>query len=522
MHALNYEFSQMGRAEAFARQKAQQLGDSVNSPISGFGKLVTGLYAASQAIQYFSDSVRVGAERQQAKVMLETAYGKQAPEITQQVNEYANKYGVDKTQAQQQAAQLRMTMPEKLFSNSDIPKLLETESVFAHQTGMTNDALGRLNYAMQQIAGSAKLMGQDWLQVVNASPALIKQLEQVMHVEDVRALKEKANAMSGADFTKIMVQAMDTLNSESNAAIKAQQNVLAAQGRFHNTLQDNQEKFFRGFDKGFQSLLNSLSTFLNISGDDMQVFGMILGDAMNRISQTIDGISTLVLNANGAISLLEIKWEKFFSTLPDPVQKAFKEIGDAVLGFAEAVAAMKGLQIAKDLAIGAGGKLIRKPIPKGAGAATAGAEVAEGAAAGGLLSKINLLPTAILGWMLHNRLNDIQSDMPGFMKHVQENQNRPNLFESLKDAGKLPDWLTRTITIPPENKQVNIIPKISGEVTIPLNLDIDGQIQKFTIPLQFEAQNQFENMIMNNSNLGRSSWESESSNAGWYPSQQGK
>ena len=335
LRSLNYEFAQGTRqaalqareAAAAARAQASAAAAAeggLGGLASGAGALVAGFFTLQKAMQYFQDSLQEGVKRYQAHTMLATAFsGNDNKEITQAINAVADKYGMDKATTQEQAAQLRMTLPEAQFSNAQIPKLLETESVFAHQTGMSNEGVGRFNYALSQIAASAKLMGQDWLQVVNASPALIKPLQELTGTKDTRALRDKLKAYTGGEVAKLMVQAMERLNNKSNAAAAAQNNATAAMGRYNNAVKDGMEAFFKGYDSGFQNMLNSLTMSAKDSTGVMNALGKLLGGVFNKIAATVYLADQLFSNVSGSFGLLRISLTKWIDGQSEDLRKAF-------------------------------------------------------------------------------------------------------------------------------------------------------------------------------------------------------
>ncbi len=391
---LNFEFSQTMRQSS--QQRAQQRlsvmeGAGGLTRLSGAATaLAAGFLTVQKAVEFFGEALQEGAKRQQASTMLRTAYGDQAKAITAAIDEYANKYGADRLEARQQAAQLRMTMPDDLFSNADIVKLLETESVFAHQTGMTQDAVGRLNYAMQQIATSTHLMGQDWLQVVNASPALIQQLLQLTGKKSVKDLKEFAKTMSGADFVKKMTQAMEQLNTKTNAAVAAQNSMMAVQGRMSNAVKDSQDKFFQGFEGGFKNLLTALTGLL---GDNQDVFlslGKSLGSFFNTLAGYMYTLDNIILISKAYLADLKDWWTEFFKSLPEPVQKGLSFVGDIIANFIKGVSEAALLYMGVGMAGKGVGLMARIAGLGGAGVAAAGAGAAVG---GGFLTAI--IPTIV-------------------------------------------------------------------------------------------------------------------------------
>lgn len=340
LRSLNFEFQQSARQASIVRSQqrlaAVEANAGLSGMVSGLGGAMAALVSFQKIVQFVGDSIQEGAKRQQSRVMLGSAFGSDQQAITAAVDEYANKYGMDKATSREQAAQLRMTLPEKVFSNQDIPKLLETESVYAHQTGMNQESVGRLNYAMQQIAASAHLMGQDWMQVVNASPALIKPLQQLTKTSSTAELKAKAKTMSGADFAKLMVQAMELMTSKGNAAAAAQNNVTAAMGRYSNAVKDDQEAFFNSFDKGFQNLLTALTMNMEDGIGTMSALGEVLDGVFNKLASFFYLLDQVTSNTRGAFGLMSLAIRDFVNQQSADVQKAFrvlfKDIKDGLSG----------------------------------------------------------------------------------------------------------------------------------------------------------------------------------------------
>lgn len=305
--------------------------------------LVKGFASVYTALEFFKGSLEEGYKRQQTATMSKTAFGEESQAIIMAIDEYANKYGADRTGARQQASQLRMTMPDDLFSNADIVKLLETESVFAHQTGMAQEAVGRLNYAMQQIATSTHLMGQDWLQVVNASPALIKQLLQLTGKTSVRELKEFAKTMSGADFVKKMVQAMEQLNNSADAYGKAQSTILVAQMRIANGVKDIQAAMFFGMVDGVMKLFNAVGFALQ---DNTALFKS-LGNIIGYVAQKLTPMVYFLDNMGMIFSAYLADFTDFTTELRkqspiwDAIFKAFDSIAGAAINWIAVATAIK-------------------------------------------------------------------------------------------------------------------------------------------------------------------------------------
>lgn len=530
---LNFEFAQTMRQAS--HQRAQQRMTALESS-GAFSRLSTaatslaaGFLTLQKAVEFFGESLQEGSKRQQAGTMLKTAYGDQAQAITQAVDEYANKYGADRLEARQQAAQLRMTMPKEIFSDTDIPKLLETESVFAHQTGMTQDAVGRLNYAMQQIATSTHLMGQDWLQVVNASPALIQQLLQLTGKKSVKDLKEYAKAMSGADFTKKMVQAMEQLNNKTNAAVAAQNSMMAVQGRYSNSVKDAQEKFFQGFGDGFKRLLNALTGILGDNGDVFLWLGKVLGGFFNTLADYVYKLDDFISTAKAFYADFEDMWNGFYKELPEPVKKTLDTIGDIfktwALGMLATAALFGGVGVAKT-----GGSWMMRLLGLGGG----GVALAEGGAVAA--AGVPLMPIAGASLLTYLGLKEA-GYQPGYVQQNEEGipgvpaeNSRWNQFMNWagdKLQGVAGNY-TGMSTLPSlSSQQAPAIPQTQKiEVTMaqvqfaPLTISIplpDGSTYTTQAQVQNMVGDHMESILMTSQGLA-GGWQVPGQNAGFSPS----
>lgn len=382
LRRLNYEFSQQLRVASQARasqrlaaMESSNLGSAFGGISSAAIPLVGALMSVQKAVQFFQDSIEEGAKRQQAATMAQVAYGskQEALRMTIKADEVANQYGLDTVTVRQQMAQMRMTMP-KAFDNDKLAKFFGDESVFAHTTGMNNDAVYRLNYAIQQIAASPKLNGQDWLQVVNASPALVSRLADTLGVKDSADVKAKLKTMKGSDIAELMMKAMQPTSEQVKMA---QHNILAARGRMYNAERYAMDKNFRGFSSHLSTLYDSLASSLNNSGGLFERGGQAIGwfiERLNDITKTLDNIG---MNVDGYLTLFGEKWDKFYSTLSPSTQKAlgtlkdqFNTFFDWLIVTATAALGLGGLKL--------GGRLL------GVGRAAGGAEGA--AAEGGATS----------------------------------------------------------------------------------------------------------------------------------------
>lgn len=354
---------------------ATRLTGETEGLIGKFSTLAVGILSVQAALEYFKQSLVEGNERTQAGIMLGAAYQGNAPAITQQVNEYAQKFGVNKTQAQQQAAILRQTLPTSLFKDEDIPRLMQTESIFGHQTGANNEAIARLNYVLPQIAASSSLMGQDWLQVSNSVPAIVRPLLELTKTKNVGELKKYAKSISGAEFAKLMVQAMETLANDAKVTAAAMNSMQANIGRYQTAVQDGQVKFFDGYSDGFKALLQSLTGFFNDSNSSLEMLGRGAGYIFENLATMVDNLGVMAIRGAGYFNEFKQSADNLFNQLPKGLQDALKDSGNVATQALTLYAAYKTLGLV-------GGKFLS--LFSGTAATVAATETATVAATGSL------------------------------------------------------------------------------------------------------------------------------------------
>ncbi|MGC0996384.1 tape measure protein [Pantoea agglomerans] len=552
LRRLNYEFSQQLRVASQARasqrlaaMESSNLGSAFGGISSAAIPLVGALMSVQKAVQFFQESIEEGAKRQQAATMATVAYGskQEALRMTIKADEVANQYGLDTVTVRQQMAQMHMTMP-KAFDNDKLAKFFGDESVFAHTTGMNNDAVYRLNYAIQQIAASPKLNGQDWLQVVNASPALVSRLADTLGVKDSADVKAKLKTMKGSDIAELMMKAMQPTPEQVKMA---QHNILAARGRMYNAEKYAMDKNFRGFSSHLSTLYDSLASSLNNSGGLFERGGQAIGwfiDRLNDITKTLENIG---MNVDGYLTLFEEKWDKFYSTLSPSTQKALDTVKDQFNTFfdwlivtATAALGLGGLKL--------GGRLLGVGRAAG-GTAEAGAEGGATSVMGSTAGKaFGIAAAAYIGVELGNLIFD--KWVPEFQKFAHEKfgwggatgTETTHGGNAIKDSwvDKGWTWLDNMYahlkSAPVPNNGVPLLSPnmlqnqaaLSAQQPIqfaPLRIEVvsngqlnvtmpDGTIQRValdTINQQHELQ------MMSATGLA-GSWQSPGNNAGWNPS----
>ncbi|MDU4290355.1 tape measure protein [Mixta calida] len=549
---LNYEFSQLSRAAS--QQRAQQRLnaisqrnmvsgiDSLSTPLTG---LVGGFFALSKAMQFFQDSIEEGAKRQQAATMATVAYGSQAEatRMTLKADEVSNNYGLDTVTTRQQMAQMRMTMP-KSFSNDQIAKLFENESVFAHTTGMNADAVGRLNYAMQQIAASPKLNGQDWLQVVNAAPALVNKMVAAFNVKDAKALKDKMKTMAGSDIVTVMLKALEPTPEQVKMA---QHNILAAQGRLSNSQKGAMEHFFKGFEKPLSRFYDTLGESINNSGGLIERGGVAVGWFIDRLTDIVETLDTVSMNIDGYLGLFEEKWETLFNKLSPDTQKALKGLGDIFNEWFDWLLAL----VAVKFAVGGASKLGRIAGITRAGSAAAESAAVAGAGGSTVMSAAGRTFGAAAAIVMGVELGNLVFDqwIPEFQKFAhkqwgwggkdgtetthggnvikdspidkalnwlrQEGSEISKNWNQTKNAPLLPQFSSPTAAYLQKPIQVNVHVPDSKVEFGPVELKMpDGSIQRIALDI---IQQQHEVQMMSAQGL-QGGWQSPGQNAGFTPS----
>lgn len=369
--------------QALERSKFMQKSftDSTMNLVKGFASVYT-------ALEIFKTSLEEGAKRTQAKTMMTAAFGADVGNITGQVLKNANKYGQDQTEAMQQAATLRSSMPMKEFDDQKIVSLLENESVFAHLTGVQQEGVGRFNYGLQQVAASPKLMAQDWNQITQAMPGIVKPLLQITGQENSRALREYLKGLgSGAKVADLLLQAMVKANTEANAYVMAQNNIISAQGRLGNATKQSMIDFFDGYEDGLRVLLDTLSSMFDHNHENARGLGAALGWVFEKLAGLVAMIGTLTMNLDGFF----IGIGTWFRSLDPQTQKMIEDIGKLADKFGGVAVQILALSTALGLLKSSAGILLK--IMEGFGLVKAAkvATTTEGAGAGaGFLARFGL------------------------------------------------------------------------------------------------------------------------------------
>lgn len=379
LRRLNYEFSQQLRVASQARasqrlaaMESSNLGSAFGGISSAAIPLAAAFLALHKGVQFLQESLEEGAKRQQAQNMLLSSYGspQAALKATLDAGDISEHYGLDTVTVRQQLAQLRATMPKSVLSDDRLSQFYANESVFAHNSGMSQDDQFGLNRALQQISASLKLNMQDWNQVIQRSPALVNKVAQQLGVDSSK-VRSELKKLNGQQVAKLLMDAMVPTPEEEK---RARDNILAARGRMMNAERYAMDKTFRGYQSHLTTLFDSLASTFNNSGGLFERGGQTIGwfiERLNDITKTLDNIG---MNVDGYLTLFEEKWDKFYNSLSPSTQKAFDTVKDQFNTFfdwlivtATAALGLGGLKL--------GGRLL------GVGRAAGGtAEAAEGGA----------------------------------------------------------------------------------------------------------------------------------------------
>lgn len=542
-----FGYKQQISAQRAANRATEQAAFMQHSLENSTLNLVKGFASIYTALDFFKNSLQEGAKRTQAHTMALTAYGneQEAQRMTLKADELSNNYGLDTLTTREQMAQMRMTMP-KQFDNDKIATLFENESIFAHTTGMSPDAVYRLNYAMQQIAASAHLMGQDFMQVVNASPALVAKMVQQLGAKDTKDMKEKAKNMSGAQFVEEMMKAMVPTEQQRKLAME---NIIAAQGRLNNAIKAGQNSMFIGMEKGVRNVMESLTSMLLDSSGNFERLGEAIGWVGNQLVPIIKKLDEIFMNIDGYMGLFGEKIAELRKSSPvwDKIFNAFNSIGGAAIDWIAVITALKLLSsfagiltrlmgLKSILSLVTGGKI------GGAAAAEGGAASVFGMSAGKVFG---IAAAAEIGMALGNVIFD--KWIPQFQKYAhkewgwggKDGTETTHGGNAIKDSpvDKLWTWGENFInsigkgslkdpallgynpyaTAPTQKPAIQVLVNIpDSRIKLdPLELRFpDGTIQRVALDA---VQQQHEVQMMSAQGL-QGSWQGAGQNAGFNPS----
>jgi len=529
LRTLNHEFAQTQRvaSQQRAAQRLQALeasnaGSGLSRLADSAGGLVAGFFALNRAMSFLQESIQVGGQYQQAHTMSVVAYGNEteATRMTLKADNVSRDYGLDPLLTRQQMAQMRMTMPDS-FNNDKIAKLFENESVWAHTTGMTNEAVGRLNYALMQIAASPRLMGQDWMQVVNASPALVKALQKLNNFTDARQVRDYYAKRKGSDFVEDTLKVTTPTQQQKTMA---QQNIIAAQGRLAGSLQLAKRDFFDQMEKPMVRLFATLTDSADQLGSTLKPVSKSVGFLADRLSDVAENANSAASNITGYAGLASESFDKLYSGLDKSTQQNLNKLSGVFNQFFDVLIAV----VAGKLALAGVSKI---------------GQMAGLGGIGGVMGAAGRTFAVAAAVVLGKELGDLVFDqwIPAFHKAMGWDDTKTthggNVVEgSWVDTGL--NWLDRAVDtvkqsplpitgypslapsigsyLPPAQQPITFAPlKLEVTNTGSLNVTMpDGSMQRVALDV---VQQQHEFQMMSAQGL-QGNWQGAGQNAGFSPS----
>ncbi|MCM7468120.1 hypothetical protein [Enterobacter bugandensis] len=534
---LNFETSQTSRAQAIARRAEQEAARAAETGLGGLTNAAGGLFAAfltaQKAVEYFTESLKVGVERYQSRVSFEGAFGGAGSENAQHmeavVGGIIDKYGLNKAESMQTVANLRYSLPKKAFTDEQVAKLFENESIFAHQTGMTPDQVFRTNHILAETADMKHMGGAQIMAMSRDAPALFAQMAK-QHGMTADEYREHLKQIPGVDAVKEAVDTMEKFNIETKAAAGAMHNVQASLGRYQNALDDQKEAFFKGYSDGFQNLLNSLTMNLKDSQGTMKTLGKVLGGAFIKIAATMYALDQLTSNISGAIGLIGFAFKDFVKEQSEPLQKDFGKLFKDI---------RNGLDSLFDSPLVS---LIRHFAPQDKKPDKTGENHWYDKPLKWLDTVNELNPLARANKVVAKASGDaydIAADATKQSWGKGENGNLAPLVKFARAVGKFAENFNSSIpaggfggySAPPVTPmsqgsartqaplRVEVAPRKLEFEPITLNVNMpDGSTQAITAEIKQRIQDHHETVMMSAQGLG-GQWQQQGKNAGWNPSQ---
>jgi tape measure domain-containing protein len=282
-------------------------------------------FAIQKGVEVAQEAFTQGKERQQSQTMMNSAYGVWGKDMTDRTAEYANKYGVDQTEAMKQMAILRNTLPAEKFTNMQVLEHMKNLTVFSHATGVSNEAQGRANYAISQIAGSSKINKQDVNQLTQAIPEALNITAKAMGIEKTKLIAELKDIKPDV-FIANFEKGMKAFNERTGADAKAQQSIQAAQGRMTNAWNNDLIAGFEATGTSVGGWMDKLTSVLVSAQPVFVGIGKTFGWLSDNTSMMFDHLGKL----NTAIHDL-------WNSLSPQSQNALRVVGKAIGGIVTAL-----------------------------------------------------------------------------------------------------------------------------------------------------------------------------------------
>jgi len=274
--------------------------------------------AIGTAVKVAKEAYEQGAERSQAKTMMGSAFGANAEQMQKQAAEMSNKYGMNQTETMRELSILRNTMPSETFSNKDLLSHFENMNVFAHATGVKQDAVGRANYAISQIAGSAKINKQDINQLTGAVPEALKITAKEMGISKTQLIAQLKDIKPEV-FLKKFEDGMKHFNETTGASEKAMNSVQAAQGRMSNAWNNDLIALFDGTGATAGDWFNRITQAL-----------IYMQPVFKAAGENIKAMSDAVVVVIGVIKSMKQAWDDWVKSFSP---ESFKALDILKTGF---------------------------------------------------------------------------------------------------------------------------------------------------------------------------------------------
>lgn len=273
-------------------------------------------WAISKSVELAHDAFEKGSERQQATTMVQTGVGeKEAPAVIAKLNKYANDFGVDQTQAMHDFATQRAVFSKEQFSNDRLLDLMRQTSVFAHSSGVSNDAVSRANVQLSQISGGTKISKADLNALQNSIPEWAKVVGQGMS-KSADWVKQHYKDISPKQFMDAWQKGLTVLNQQSGAELKAMQSIQAQSGRLANAWNNDLIAMFQGTGTSIGGWMDKLTAGL-----------IALEPAFRSVGKGIGWVSDKLDTSFGKFGDLKKAMGELWDSFSPEQQEALKTVG---------------------------------------------------------------------------------------------------------------------------------------------------------------------------------------------------
>lgn len=161
------------------------------------------------------------------------------------------------------------------------------------------------------------------MQVVNASPALVKKLQQLHGLQNSSQLKEYYKTVPGSAFVSDALKVMKPTDQQKTMA---QNNIIAAQGRLAGSMQFAKRDFFDQMEKPIVRLFATLTDSADNLGVVLTPAAKGVGFLADRISDLAEGSNNAAMNISGYAGLASERFDKFYSGLDKSTQDNLQKL----------------------------------------------------------------------------------------------------------------------------------------------------------------------------------------------------